>query len=129
MAGGQRSPLAYRQSNLSIYAYSGLLRNKSISSLNILALLASTQSADNLFHSLTVHCEEKKIICSLHCFFANVSLSSNISVIIFIPIQYRKHFCLISFQSTVFCAAKTHFLNNIPEFLYHFGCSHLYSCI
>ena len=40
--------------------------------LNILALLAPTQSADNLFHLFTVLCE-KFLISILHCFFANVT--------------------------------------------------------
>ena len=42
--------------------------------LNILTLLAPTQSADNLFHSFTVLCEnENVLISSLHCFFPNVT--------------------------------------------------------
>ena len=46
----------------------------SILFLNILTLLAPTQSADNLFHSFTVLCEnENFLISSLHCFFANVT--------------------------------------------------------
>ena len=46
----------------------------SILFLNILTLLAPTQSADNLFHSFTVLCEnENCLISSLHCFFANVT--------------------------------------------------------
>ena len=46
----------------------------SILLLNILTLLASTQSTDNLFHSFTVLCEnENFLIFSLHCFFANVT--------------------------------------------------------
>ena len=72
----------------------------SILFLNILTLLAPTQSDDNLFHSFTVLCEnEHFLIFSLRCFFANVTpcplvlLSSltvkkNISVNIFVPIQY-----------------------------------------
>ena len=46
----------------------------SILFLNTLTLLAPTQSADNLFHSFTVLCEnENFLISSLHCFFANVT--------------------------------------------------------
>ena len=42
--------------------------------LNILTLLAPTQSADNLFHSFTVLCENENVLVSnLHCFFANVT--------------------------------------------------------
>ena len=42
--------------------------------LNRLTLLAPTQSADALFHSFTVLCEnENGLISSLHCFFANVT--------------------------------------------------------
>ena len=83
----------------------------SILFLNILTLLAPTQSADNLFHSFTV-LYENVLISSLHCFFANVTrcplvlLSSltekNISVNIFISIQYFKHLNLISSQSSGF---------------------------
>ena len=74
MAGGLGSPLAYRESNLSIQVYLARLRYMSILFLNILTLLAHTQSADKLFHSFTVLCENKKIIISsLHCFFANVT--------------------------------------------------------
>ena len=51
-----------------------LHRYMSILFLNILTLLAPTQSADNLFHSFSVLCEnENFIISSLRCFFANVS--------------------------------------------------------
>ena len=74
MAGGLGSHLAYRESNLSIYVYPARLRYMSILFLNILTLLAPTQSADNLFHSFTVLCEnENFLISSLHCFFANVT--------------------------------------------------------
>ena len=53
--------------------YPALLRYMSILFLNILTLLALTQSADNLFHSFTVLCEnENFLISNLHCFFANV---------------------------------------------------------
>ena len=46
----------------------------SIIFLNILTLLAHTQSADNLFHSFTVLCESENIlISSLHCFSVNVT--------------------------------------------------------
>ena len=46
----------------------------SILFLNILTLLAHTQSADNLFLSFTVLCEnENFLISSIHCFFANVT--------------------------------------------------------
>ena len=75
MAGAQGSPLAYRESNLSIPWYPALLApsHVSILFLNILTLLAPTQSADNLFHSFTVLCEHGNcLISSLHCFFANV---------------------------------------------------------
>ena len=83
----------------------------SILFLNILTLLAPTQSADNLFHSFTVLCEnENVLISSLHCFFANVTpcplvLLSSLTVKqifhvnIFIPIQYFKHLNLISQSS------------------------------
>ena len=54
MAGGLGSHLAYRESNLSIYVYTALLRYMSILFLNVLTLLAPTQSADNRFHSFTV---------------------------------------------------------------------------
>ena len=79
----------------------------SILCLNIFTLLAPTQSADNMFRSLTVLCEYF-LISSLH-FFANVTrnplllLSSltenNISVNIFIRIQYTKPLNVISSQS------------------------------
>ena len=49
MAGGQGSPLAYRESNLSISMYPALLRYMPILFLNTLTLLAPTQSAGNLF--------------------------------------------------------------------------------
>ena len=53
--------------------YPALLRYMSILFLNIVTLLAPTQSADNLFHSFTVLFEnENFLISSLHCFFANV---------------------------------------------------------
>ena len=53
--------------------YPALLRYMTILFLNMLTLLASTQAADNLFHSFTVLCEnENFLISSLHCFFANV---------------------------------------------------------
>ena len=86
----------------------------SILFLNILTLLAPTQSADNLFHSFTVLCEyENYLISSLHCFFANVtpcplvllsslSVKKIISVNIFISIQYFKLLNLISSQSSGF---------------------------
>ena len=46
----------------------------SILFLNILTLLAPTQSADKLFHSFTVFCgNENFLISSLHCFFAKVT--------------------------------------------------------
>ena len=74
MAVGQGSPLAYREFNLSIYVYPALLRNVSILFLNILTLLAPTQSAANMFHSFSVLCEnENFLISSLHCFFAHVT--------------------------------------------------------
>ena len=50
------------------------LRYKSILCLNILTLLTHTQSADNMFHSFTILCEnENFLISSLHCFFADVT--------------------------------------------------------
>ena len=74
MAGGLGSPLAYRESNLSIYVYPARLRYMSILFLNIITLLAPTQSADNLFHSITVLCEnENVLIYIMHCFFVNVT--------------------------------------------------------
>ena len=73
----------------------------SILFLNILTILAPTQSADNLFHSFTILCEnENFLISSLHWFFAYVTpcplvlfldREKNISVNIFIPIQYFKN--------------------------------------
>jgi len=51
MAGGQGSRLAYRESNLSRSKYTPPVLGMSILFLNILTLLAPTQSADNLFHS------------------------------------------------------------------------------
>ena len=76
----------------------------SILFLNILTLLAPTQSADNLFHSFTVLCEnENFIISSLHCFFSNVtpcplvllsSLTDNIMVYIIIIIEYIINYCV-----------------------------------
>ena len=73
MAGGQGSPLAYRESYLSILVYLTLLGFRSIF-FNILTLLAPIQSADNLFHSFTILCEnDNLLISSLHCFFANVT--------------------------------------------------------
>ena len=61
MAGGQGSRLAYRESNLSIYMYPARLRYMLILFLNILTLLAPTQSIDNLLHSFTVFCDLKKL--------------------------------------------------------------------
>ena len=50
------------------------LRYMSILFLNILTLLAPTQSADNLFQSFNVLCENENVLISnLHCFFANVT--------------------------------------------------------
>ena len=64
MAGEQGSPLAYRESNLSILVYPVPLR--SIIFFNtILTLLASTQSADNMFHLFTVLCENVLISTNL----------------------------------------------------------------
>ena len=103
MAGGLGCHFAYREFNQSIYVCPARLRYTSILFLNILTLLARTQSADNLFHSFTVLCEnEYVLISSLHCLFCYCnSMSSgpslfldcenNISVNIFIPIQYFKH--------------------------------------
>ena len=51
----------------------GRLRYMSVLFLNILKLLQPTQSDDNLFHSVTVLCEnENFLISSLHCFFVIV---------------------------------------------------------
>ena len=68
MAGGQGSPLAYRESDLSILLYPALLTYMSILFLNMLTLLAPAQSADNVFHSLTgLFCKnENFVISSLH---------------------------------------------------------------
>ena len=56
-----------------ILVYPAILRYMSILCLNILTLLAHTQSADNMFHWFTVLREnENCLISSLHCFFANV---------------------------------------------------------
>ena len=50
------------------------LRYMSMLFLNILTLPPPTQSADNMFHSFTVLCEnENFLISSLHCFFANAT--------------------------------------------------------
>ena len=59
------------------YVYPALTRYVlSIQLLNILTLLACTQSSDNLFHTLMVLCENKKFIPSnLLCFFTIVKLS------------------------------------------------------
>ena len=47
--------------------------------LNLLTLLTPTQSADNLFRSFNVLCEnEHFLISSLHCFIANVSSSPSL---------------------------------------------------
>ena len=61
MAGGLGSHLAYRESNLSISVYPARLQYLSILFLNILTLLAPTQSADNLFHSFPFLCENFQI--------------------------------------------------------------------
>ena len=85
----------------------------SILVLNILTLVAPTQSTGNLLHSFTVLCEnDNSLVSSQHCFFANVTpcpvvlLSSltekNISVNILIPIQYFKYFYMISSRSPGF---------------------------
>ena len=66
------------------------LRYMSILFLNILTLLAPTQSADNLFHSFTILWEnENFLISSLHCFFANATpcplvLLSSLSVYVYV---------------------------------------------
>ena len=74
MAGGLGSHLADRESNLSISVYPARLQYLSILFLNILTLLAPTQSADDLFHSFPFLCENENFqISSLHCFFANVT--------------------------------------------------------
>ena len=73
--------------------------------LNIFTLLSYIQSVDNMFHSFE---NEYFLIFNLHCSFTNVILCTlvcrallsekifNISIIIFIPIQYPKNFALIS---------------------------------
>ena len=84
-----------------IYIYMAFMHNRymSILFLNILILLAPKQSADNLFNSFTVLCEnENCLISSLHCFFVNVNLcplvllssltEKNISINIFIPMSH-----------------------------------------
>ena len=86
-----------------------LLGCMSILFLNTLTLLAPTQSANNLFHSLTVLCENDNfLISSIHCSFAKAtlyplvllfSITEKNAINIFIIIQYCKHFCLISSQS------------------------------
>ena len=72
--------------------YPALLRYMSILFLNILTLLALTQSADNLFHSFTVLCEnENFLISNLHCFFANVT-----------PCPLVQFFCQVILLSLIF---------------------------
>ena len=67
------------------------LRYMSILFLNILTLLAPTQSADNLFHSFTVLCEnENFLISSLHCFFANVTPCP---LVLLSSLTVKKYFC------------------------------------
>ena len=76
--------------------------------LNILPLIAPTQLPDNLFHSLTVLCEnENFLIFSLHCFFANgipcplVLLSSLTDNKIFLSVFSDQHNIFLSiFLST-----------------------------
>ena len=84
---------------LSIKVYSAFLKCMSILLLNMLTLLAPTQSSDNMFHSFTVLYEnENFLIYNLHYCFANanscpmVLLSSlaektNIYVDIFVTIR------------------------------------------
>ena len=63
----------------------------SILFLNILTLLAPTQSADNLFHSFTVLCENGNfLISSLHCFFANVTPCP---LVLLSSLTVKKYFC------------------------------------
>ena len=71
MADGLGSPFAYQESNLfTVSKYTPpVLGICQFYFLNILTLLAPTQSADNMFHSFTVLCKnEKFLISSLHCF-------------------------------------------------------------
>ena len=57
------------------YVYPALTRYLSILFLNILTLLACTQSSDNLFHTLMVLCENENFLTSnLLCFFTRVTL-------------------------------------------------------
>ena len=109
MTGGQGSSFIYRGSNLSVYMYPAVLGYVLILLLNMLTLLAPTQSANNIFHSFTALCENYNfLISSLHCFFANVTPSPLVllssltdkkhSVNMFMPIQYFKYLYLTSSQ-------------------------------
>ena len=107
MAGQLGSPLAYREFDLSVEVYPALIRYMSILFINILTLVAPTQSADNLFLIL-LFVVKSFLITSIHCFFIATSCllvrlsyltEKHISVNIFIRIQYFKHLTLISSQS------------------------------
>ena len=100
MAGGLGSHLAYPESNISIKVYPARLRYMSILLLNILTLLAPTQSADNLFHSFTVLCEhENVLISSLHCFFANVTPCP---LVLLSSLTVKKYFCQYVHTHSIF---------------------------
>ena len=61
--------------------------------LKILTLLAPTQSADKLFHSFAVLCEnENVLISSLHCFFANVTPYPLVLLFLNREKKFRQHF-------------------------------------
>ena len=68
--------------------------------LNILTLLAPTQSADSMFHSFTVLCEnENVLIFSLHCFFANVIPCP---LVFLSPLTENKYFCQYCHTHSIF---------------------------
>ena len=103
-----------------LYVYPALTRYLSILFLNILTLLACTQSSDNLFHTLMVLCENENFLTSkLLCFFTRVKLCPLVILLslisikkvrtnIFITIQYLKHFYLIPPSIFAFLVLSVH---------------------
>ena len=96
----------YSKFNLCLfYVYPALARYLSILFLNILTLLACTQSVDNLFHTLMVLWENEYFLTStlfLHqrvvmssSYFTFLNFKKKIRINIFITIQYLKHFYLV----------------------------------
>ena len=72
-----------------LYVYPALTRYLSILFLNILTLLACTHSADNLFHTSMVLCEnENFLISNLRCFFARVKLCRLVILLSLISKKY-----------------------------------------